>query len=190
MGEIYKARNVTLGNSVALKFLPSALSEDANRLRRLKQEARAASALNHPNIVTVHDFVEAEQSHFIVSEYVEGETLRQRLKRGRVDLKEAIDIATQIATGLAAAHAVGVIHRDIKPENIMLRPDGYVKILDFGLAKLDERPSTNLSQHSQLTTEPGIPIGHRVICRRSKFADWLWTREPMSGASELSSTKC
>jgi len=153
MGEIYKARNVTLGSLVALKFLPHALAQDANGLRRLKQEARAASALNHPNIVTVHDFVEAEHSHFIVSEYVEGKTLREILRHGRMDLKVAINFATQFASGLEAAHTVGVIHRDIKPENIMLRPDHYVKILDFGLAKLTERFSTNLSEHSQFKTE-------------------------------------
>jgi eukaryotic-like serine/threonine-protein kinase len=161
MGEIYKARHVALKNVVVLKFLPAAVAQDADRLRRFKQEARAASALNHPNIVTVHDFVEAEQSQFIVAEYVEGETLRQRLRRGRMELSEALEVAIQIGTGLSAAHSVGVTHRDIKPENIMVRPDGYVKVLDFGLVKLSERADTDLSTATaaRLKTDTGVVMG-------------------------------
>src|SRR5262249_21329722 len=140
MGEVYRARDLALKREVAVKVLPRSFSQNVERLQRFKQEARSASALNHPNIVTVHEIGESDGCHFIVSEYVEGETLRKRLERGRIEVDEALDVTKQIAAGLAASHTVGVIHRDIKPENIMLRPDGYVKILDFGLAKLSERP--------------------------------------------------
>ena len=141
MGEVYRARDSALKRDVAVKVLPSSFSKVVDRLQRFKQEARAASALNHPNIVTIHEVGEVDGCHFIVGEYVEGETLRERLKRSRMVLNEVLDVATQISAALAAAHTVGVIHRDIKPENIMLRPDDYVKILDFGLAKPSERPT-------------------------------------------------
>jgi serine/threonine protein kinase len=153
MGEVYRAHDVALKREVAVKVLPSSFSHNADRLRRFKQEARAASALNHPNIVTIHEIGEIDSCHFIVSEYNEGETLRPRLTRGRMNFDEVMDVVTQIASGLAAAHAVGVIHRDIKPENVMLRPDGYVKILDFGLAKLSER--NDLATDAGATTENG-----------------------------------
>jgi Tol biopolymer transport system component len=159
MGEVYRAHDVALKREVAVKVLPSSFSQNADRLRRFKQEARAASALNHPNIVTIHEIGEIDSCHFIVSEYIEGETLRQRLMRGRMDFDDVIDVTTQIASGLAAAHTVGVIHRDIKPENVMLRPDGYVKILDFGLAKLSERLDTDPSMVARLKTKTGAVMG-------------------------------
>jgi serine/threonine protein kinase len=159
MGEVYSAHDVALKREVAVKVLPSSFSQNADRLRRFKQEARAASALNHPNIVTIHEIGEIDSCHFIVSEYIEGETLRQRLTRGRMDFAEVKDVATQIAAGLAAAHTVGVVHRDIKPENVMLRPDGYVKILDFGLAKLSERADLLSAAGPQLKTDTGIVMG-------------------------------
>lgn len=128
-------------------------------MRRFKQEACAASALNHPNILTIHEIGQVDGCHFMISEYVEGETLRQRLSRSHMILNEVIDVATRIAEGLAAAHTVGIVHRDIKPENIMLRPDGYVKILDFALAKLGEPSGSDLSINARLQTATGVVMG-------------------------------
>ena len=143
MGEVYLATDITAGRKSALKFLPRRYTGDAERLRRFQQEARAVVGLNHPNIVTVYEVGEYDSSHYIASELIEGETLRHRLARGPMGLDEAIDVAMQVATALAAAHQAGIIHRDIKPENIMLRPDGYVKVLDFGIAKLAEQGSAS-----------------------------------------------
>ncbi len=141
MGEVYLAQDKRLGRRVALKLLPSTVTKDVNRLRRFEQEARAASALNHPNIITIYEIHEANSTLMIATEFVEGETLRQRLGYDTLDLQAALHVAIQIADALAAAHKAGIIHRDIKPENIMIRPDGYVKVLDFGLAKLTEPAS-------------------------------------------------
>ena len=118
--------------------MPQSLAANMTHVARLKGEARTASALNHPNIVTIHEIGETDSTAYIASELIEGETLRQRLTRGRIKLNEAIEIATEVASALVAAHDAGVVHRDIKPENIMLRPDGYIKVLDFGIAKLAE----------------------------------------------------
>jgi eukaryotic-like serine/threonine-protein kinase len=141
MGEVYLAEDLKLGRRVALKLLPAKFTQDPERVRRFEQEARAASATSHPNILTIYEIghvdTETGVMHFMAMEFVEGETLRQKMKQG-LKLDEAIEIAIQIASALAAAHGVGITHRDIKPENIMLRRDGYVKILDFGLAKLTE----------------------------------------------------
>src|SRR5438128_2875740 len=138
MGVVYLALDERLGRKVGLKLLPQSLAADMTHLGRLKREARTASALNHPNIVTIHEIGEADSTSYIASELIDGETLRHRLARGPIALNEAIDIATQVASALAAAHNAGIVHRDIKPENIMLRPDGYVKVLAFGIAKLTE----------------------------------------------------
>ena len=135
MGEVYLAQDPRLDRRLALKLLPAKFTTDEIRVRRFEQEARAASALNHPNIITIHDIGEAEGRHFIATEFVEGETLRRRMRQ-RLSIREAIETAVQIASALSAAHGAGIIHRDIKPENVMLRPDGLVKVLDFGLAKL------------------------------------------------------
>jgi eukaryotic-like serine/threonine-protein kinase len=139
MGEVYLATDITAGRKAALKLLPRRFTGDAERLKRFQQEAHAVVALNHPNILTVYEIGEDHSIHYIASELIEGETLRQRLMRGRMQLSEAIEIAIQVASALAAAHDAGIVHRDIKPENIMLRPDGYVKVLDFGIAKLAEQ---------------------------------------------------
>src|SRR6185503_6561634 len=140
MGEVYLATDTILGRRVALKVLPAFVSKDPDRLRRFTQEARAASRLSHPNVCVVHEIGETDDGRpFIAMEYVEGVTLRQRLKNQALKLGDVLDIAIQIADGLIAAHDAGIVHRDIKPENIMIRPEGYVKILDFGLAKLTER---------------------------------------------------
>src|SRR5881394_1652975 len=139
MGEVYLATDVTAGRKAALKLLPMRFTGNANRLKRFQQEARAVVALNHPNILTVYEIGEDHSTHYIASELIEGETLRQRLARGRIELSEVVDVAIQVASALAAAHEAGIVHRDINPGNIMLRPDGYVKVLDFGIAKLAEQ---------------------------------------------------
>ena len=139
MGEVYLATDITAGRKAALKLLPLRFTGDAERLKRFQQEAHAVVGLNHPNILTVYEIGEDHSTHYIASELIEGETLRQRLMRGRMQLVEAVDVAIQVASALVAAHNAGIVHRDIKPENIMLRPDGYVKVLDFGIAKLAEQ---------------------------------------------------
>src|SRR5437870_1971148 len=138
MGEVYLASDMTAGRKAAVKLLPMRFTGDAERLKWFQREARAVVALNHPNSLTVYEIGQDHSIHYIASELIEGETLRQRLLRGRMQLSEAVDIAIQVASALAAAHQAGIVHRDIKPENIMLRPDGYVKVLDFGIAKLAE----------------------------------------------------
>src|SRR5438270_6915009 len=139
MGEVYLASDINAGRTAALKVLPAHLGSNMERLRRFEQEARAVAGLNHPNIMTIYEVGADNSRRYIASELIEGETLHERLARGRVEIREAIEIAIQVATALAAAHSAGVVHRDIKPQNIMLRPDGYVKVLDFGIAKLAER---------------------------------------------------
>src|SRR5438093_3772161 len=158
MGEVYLATDVTAGRKAALKLLPMRFTGDAERLKRFQQEARAVVALNHPNILTVYEIGEDHSTHYIASELIEGETLRQRLARGRMELTAAIDVAIQAATALAAAHERGIVHRDIKPENIMLRPDGYVKVLDFGIAKLaeEELPAAMPREEALLLVETNL----------------------------------
>src|SRR5438034_1392795 len=136
MGVVYLACDERLGRKVALKLLPESMVANEAALRRLEREARTASALNHPNIVTVHEIGEVNSTHYVATEFIEGTTLRERMTKGSISLSEALDIATQVASALCVAHRAGIVHRDIKPENIMLRPDGYVKVLDFGIAKL------------------------------------------------------
>ena len=139
MGEVYLASDMTAGRRAALKVLPTHLTRDAERLKRFQQEARVVAGLNHPNILTIYEVGADNSTSYIASELVEGETLRRCLARGRMLLGEVIELAIQVASALTAAHSVGIVHRDIKPENIMLRPDGYVKVLDFGIAKLAEQ---------------------------------------------------
>ena len=136
MGEVYLAEDEVLQRKVALKLLPARFTQDQERVRRFQREARAASALNHPNILTIYEIGHADSVHYIATEYIEGETLRDVMSSRRLAIGEVLDIAMGVASALAAAHDAGIVHRDIKPENIMLRPDGYVKVLDFGLAKL------------------------------------------------------
>jgi serine/threonine protein kinase len=135
MGEVFLAHDTRLERPVALKMLPHQFTKNLEQVKRFEREARAASALNHPNIITIHDIVQEGDTHFIATEFIEGQTLRQKLANGKLNLQEAVGIAIQIAIALKAAHAAGIIHRDIKPENIMVRDDGLVKVLDFGLAK-------------------------------------------------------
>ena len=152
MGEVYLATDVVAGRKAALKLLPMRFTGDAARLKRFQQEAHAVVALNHPNILTVYEIGEDHSIRYIASELIEGETLRQRLTRGPMQLSEAVDVAIQVVSALAAAHQAGIVHRDIKPENIMLRPDGYVKVLDFGIAKLAE------SAFDQATADGAEPM--------------------------------
>src|SRR6185369_7551180 len=166
MGDVYLAEHTGQNREVALKLLPESFASDPQRVQRFRQEARAVMALNHPNIVTVYDMGASEVGYFLSTEFVEGETLRARLSHDHLTVDEAVEIAEQIAAALAYAHGKGVVHRDIKPENIMLRPDGYVKVLDFGLAKLTERVAADLAEHPegastlvQLDTSPGIVMG-------------------------------
>jgi serine/threonine protein kinase len=161
MGEVWLATELRLGRKVALKLLPADLTRDPVRIQRFEQEARAASALNHPNVCTIYALDQTtEGQHYIAMEYVEGETLRRRLVTSRLSVREALDIAIQVAAALSVTDAAGIVHRDIKPENVMLRPDGVVKVLDFGLAKL--APAT--SEEAQTTktavnTDAGTVVG-------------------------------
>ena len=155
-GEVYKAHDSKLERDVALKLLPRDV--DTDRLRRFDFEARTVSSLNHPHIVVIHDFGDLDGRPFIVTELVEGETLRQRLTRGALPIGESVAIATQIASALMAAHARAIVHRDIKPENVMVRPDGYVKVLDFGLAKLVGSAGESRTL-STVATEVGVLLG-------------------------------
>ena len=159
MGEVFLAQDTSLGRKVALKLLRTDFTSE--RLRRFRQEARAASALNHPNILTIHEIGQEGSLHFMATEYVEGETLRQPISRTPLTLDQALDVAIQMASALSAAHHAGIIHRDIKPENIMLREDGYVKVLDFGLAKLAEPKAVDSEAPTlvHVQTEPGMVMG-------------------------------
>src|SRR5215216_1618007 len=163
MGEVYLATDTILGRRVALKVLPAFVSKDPERLRRFTQEARAASRLSHPNVCVVHEIGETEDGRpFIAMEYVEGITLRDRIRNQSMKLGDVLDIAIQVAEGLIAAHEAGIVHRDIKPENIIIRPEGYVKILDFGLAKLTERhksATTTTMPTLLVNSTPGVVIG-------------------------------
>src|SRR6266545_1977544 len=162
MGEVYRARDTRLGREVALKVLPRELSGDRDRLARFEQEARSASALNHPNIVTVHDIGQLEETPFIAMELVEGKTLRELSASEPLPMRKLLSIAPQIADGLAKAHAAGIVHRDLKPENLMVSKDGFGKILDFGLAKLVAPESGGVSAMPTLAkpeTHPGTVMG-------------------------------
>ncbi len=163
MGEVYRARDERLKRDVAVKVLPGSFSDDPDRLRRFEQEAQAAGALNHPNITAVYDLGTHDRAPYIVTELLEGETLRARLSGGPLAPRKAIDYATQIARGLATAHEKGIVHRDLKPENLFLTTDGRVKILDFGLAKLTQNEAASGQQTNLPTasvgTEPGVVMG-------------------------------
>jgi serine/threonine protein kinase len=162
MGEVYLSRDLELDRTVAIKILPETLASDQQRLQRFIQEARAASALNHPHILTIYEIGVTGSSRFIATEFIDGETLRQRMSAG-LNLAEALEIAIQVGSALAAAHAAGITHRDIKPENIMVRHDGYIKVLDFGLAKLTEpkgsTTDTEAPTRAMVNTDAGTVMG-------------------------------
>ena len=162
MGEVYRARDPRLERQVAIKVLPAAFSADVDRLRRFEQEARAAAALNHPNILAVYDIGTEAGTTFVVSELLEGKTLRETCRQGALPVRKATDYAVQIAHGLAAAHEKGIVHRDLKPENLFITSDGRAKILDFGLAKLTEPPRSDAGV-SDLATTPGATSPGTIV---------------------------
>src|SRR6201981_2060734 len=164
MGEVVRARDTRLGREVALKILPESFARESERLVRFEQEARAVAALNHPNILAVFDVGQHNGSPFLVSELLEGETLRAGLEHGALPQRKAIEYAVQIAQGLAAAHEKGIVHRDLKPENVFVTKDGRIKILDFGLAKLAQKPGAEVSVTDGVTltsshTAAGVVMG-------------------------------
>jgi predicted ATPase/serine/threonine protein kinase len=164
MGEVYIARDIKLDRTVALKILAGEIASDPKRIHRFVQEARATSALNHPNILTIYEIEQTDDAYYIATEFIDGVTLREHMARTNLSVSEALDIASQIASALAAAHEVGIVHRDIKPENIMVRPDGLVKILDFGIAKLSTTESSTVvdadaETRALVSTQPGLLIG-------------------------------
>ena len=174
MGTVYEARDTRLGRKVAIKFLPPAFFSDSDRIGRFRQEARVISLLNHPNIVSIYD-AELEQGRcYIATEFVEGKTLRQLMDAGTIDLRFFLDIAIQTCSALAAAHQAGIVHRDIKPENVMVRPDGLVKVLDFGLAKPADPIAVHGTQDTANTQPafrsiPGIIAGTCSTWRPSRY---------------------
>ena len=164
MGEVYLAHDTRLDRKVALKVLPAGIAANRSRMNRFVQEAKAASGLNHPNIITIYEIDETDSGHFIATEFIDGERLRESMRRASLSLSEVLEIAIQIASALAAAHEAGIVHRDIKPENIMVRLDGIVKVLDFGLAKLTEplpthEVDTEAVTHAPVKTDPGTVMG-------------------------------
>ena len=162
MGVVYLAKDTRLERKTAIKILPGNVAQDEGRMQRFVREAKSASALNHPNIITIYDIGETDNTHFIATEYIEGDTLRKRLKGACINLKSALEIAIQVASALDAAHRTGIVHRDVKPENVMIRPDGLVKILDFGIAKLTEKLNETDSEAAtaiKAQTSPGMIIG-------------------------------
>ena len=185
MGRVYLARDTQLLRSVALKLLAPGATRDARSLQRFEQEARAVSALNHPNILTVYEFGKLEGEYYIASEYVEGETLRKRLEKGKLEIAETTDISIQIVSALAAAHAQGIVHRDIKPENLILRSDGIVKLLDFGIAKLNAAAIEG--QEGRHLPGPGLSTsqtGHVVGTVRYMSPEQA-RGKPLDGRSDL-----
>src|SRR5438128_4202039 len=163
MGEVYLAEDTVLRRSVAIKVLTADYTQSEERLHRFEREAYTASSLNHPNIVTIYEIASEGDLHFIATEFVDGQSLRQYLRVSQMDLREVLDVAIQVVSALTAAHEAGIVHRDIKPENIMRRRDGYLKVLDFGLAKLTEHQksalATLVTEGETFKTEPGTVMG-------------------------------
>src|SRR5438874_5045495 len=159
MGAVYRARDTRLGRNVAIKVLTAVTLSDKERLQRFEQEARATGMLNHPNLLTIHDVGNSDGTPFLVSELLEGETLRDRLDRGAIPPRKSVEIALQVAHGLAAAHDKGIVHRDLKPENVYITKEGRVKILDFGIAKLSPTGGDDGPKFQMAATEPGIVLG-------------------------------
>src|SRR5438552_1012223 len=160
MGEVYRARDPRLNREVAIKVMAAELAKDAEWLRRFEQEARATAALSHPNVLAVYDIGRSDDLSYLVTELLEGETLRERLARGAMPLRKAVEVALQVLAGLGAAHARGIVHRDLKPENIFLTRNGQAKILDFGLAKVTMLSGgTTADSQPTLVSQPGLVVG-------------------------------
>jgi serine/threonine protein kinase len=195
MGEVYRARDARLGREVAVKVLPASLATDSERLLRFEREARAASALNHPNILSVYDIGTHAGAPYVVSELLEGETLRERIGNAPLPRRKAIEYATQLARGLAAAHDRHIVHRDLKPDNVFVTRDGRVKILDFGLAKVTE-VGVPIEAETALAAgaAPGPPPARYSVrwgtCRPSRCAASTSTTAPTSSRSASCSTRC
>ncbi len=183
MGVVYRAQDATLGRDVAIKLLRAEAGQHPERVRRFSQEARAASALNHPNIITVHDAGEFEDGPFLVMELVEGESLRTQLRRGALPLAKILDIGIQAAAALARAHDAGITHRDLKPENILLRPDGFIKILDFGLAKLKEQELSE--EASTATIDAALTSEGTVVGTAAYMSPEQSTGRQVDGRSDI-----
>ena len=181
MGVVYLAQDERLGRKVGLKLLPPSLVADEAQLERLKREARTASALNHPNIVTIHEIGEVDGTYYIATEFIEGATLRATLAQGPILPNEALEIALQITSALSVAHAAGIVHRDIKPENIMLRPDGYVKVLDFGIAKFTQQENSSAGvEGTKRYMSPEQALGEELDARSDIWSLGVTLREMMA----------
>src|ERR1700733_15848953 len=191
MGEVYRARDTRLQRIVAIKILPQSLSSDPDRLGRFQQEARIVGALNHPNLMAIYDVGSQDGVHFLVSEFLDGQTLRERLKAGSLPQRRVNEYSLQIAKGLAAAHEQGIVHRDLKPDNIFILPDERVKVLDFGLAKQVVNKATVRIKRSPMSTERlwARCWAQRAICLLSRCEVSRSTIVPISSVSELCSTR-
>jgi serine/threonine protein kinase len=191
MGEVYRATDMTLGRDVAIKVLPADVASDPERLARFRREARVLASLNHPNIGAIHGFEEVDGTAFLTLELVEGEDLAERLRRGPVPTREAVEIAKQVAEALEAAHERGVIHRDLKPANIKVTPAGVVKVLDFGLAKAWAGEVRRCRPRLRATRPPRASSSvRRRTCRPSRRAAAWWIDARTSGPSASLSLKC
>src|SRR5438477_6386047 len=169
MGEVYLAEDSKLGRKVALKLLAEEVTQNRDRLSRFDQEAYAASALNHPNILTIYEMGDEGGRHYIATEFIDGQTLRTRLSGAPMELVEVLEVAIQVAGALEEAHAAGIVHRDIKPENIMIRRNGHVKVLDFGLAKLTERPAGSEEADGEAVTRALVQTDASVVLGTSQY---------------------
>jgi serine/threonine protein kinase/tetratricopeptide (TPR) repeat protein len=186
MGQVYLAEDMKLGRKVALKILSQEFTTNRDRLNRFEQEACAASALNHPNILTIHEVGEADGTHFIATEYIDGKTLRRHMAGSPLEAREILDIAVQVAGALEEAHAAGIVHRDIKPDNVMIRRNGHVKVLDFGLAKLTESSTDRSSSDAEASTRVLVQTDAGVVMGTSHYMSPEQTRgKPVDGRSDI-----